>query len=290
MLYYICPMHTYWFISVYAFMGIYPSWNDHRGKMIIKFAIYAVINSIIFDISGVAEKFFYPLWPLLGFDDGKHPIMHEWAFRLGLDHWVCFIGMLCAYNYPYFEAFVQRIEQNGSLQMSQRWKEILIKCSISVPLLVAFLLWHGFVLGPLDKYDYNKLHPYLSFIPILVFIWFRNMFPILRTYYIHLFAELGKITLETYLSQLHAYLQSNAKELVAYIVGYPLLNFSFNTIVYLGISHTLFNLTTDISAYLLPKDMKVLRWRALCAVLTIVGAFLLAALSHVYISQILPYL
>ena len=80
------------------------------------------------------------------------------------------------------------------------------------------------------------------------------MWPVFRTRYVHMFAWLGKVTLETYLSQLHIYLQSNAKHLVTYIPGYPLLNFALATVVYMLVSFRLFHITTEVSAFVLPQD------------------------------------
>ena len=255
MLYYICAMHTYWFLSVYAMMGIFPSWNTHRWLMLAKFTTYAIINAIIFEIPGNAEIVFKPLFLILGFNDGSDDIMHEWAFRGGLDHWVCFIGMLCAYNYPYYETFMKAIENpSGKLGTKAR---IIYKMLLSGFFLLIYGVWHKHVLC-LEKYAYNRLHPYTSWIPVLTFIVHRNLLPGLRTKYIDLFCWLGKITLETYLSQLHIYLQSNAKGLVEYIPGYPLLNFALATGIYLCVSNALFKITVQMSSFLLPKDYHVL--------------------------------
>ncbi len=71
-----------------------------------------------------------------------------------------------------------------------------------------------------------------------------------------MFAWLGKITLETYLSQLHIYLQSNAKNIIVFIPGYRFLNFSFATVIYLSVAYILFNLTTEFSAYLFPNNSR----------------------------------
>ena len=89
-----------------------------------------------------------------------------------------------------------------------------------------------------------------------------------------MFAWLGKITLETYLSQLHIYLQSNAKNLIVYIPGYHLLNFALSNIIYLGISYVLFNLTTEFSAYLFPNNYKLIGKNFLTAI----GVFGVSAL------------
>jgi hypothetical protein len=52
-----------------------------------------------------------------------------------------------------------------------------------------------------EKLDYNNIHPYTSVIPISVYILVRNLTPYLRHRHMEMFAWLGRITLETYLSQ-----------------------------------------------------------------------------------------
>jgi len=94
--------------------------------------------------------------------------------------------------------------------------------------------------------------------PIVVYIVVRNLWSALRVRYVHLFAWLGRITLETYLSQLHILLQSNAKHLIVYVPGYPLVNFSLATLVYLTASYRLFHITTEISAFLIPRDRRLM--------------------------------
>lgn len=251
MLYYICAMHSYWFISVYVFMGVLKSWNTDSKKMFLKFCVYFLFNCIIFEIPFVTSNIFRPFQFVLGFTVPKYGKMHEWAFRAGLDHWACFFGMICAYNYPHFENFINNIEKTDD------WKRRLcVKCLMVTSCVIGLVLWYGHVMTR-EKYSYNAVHPYTSLIPIFCFIILRNSFATLRSYYIELFAWLGKITLETYLSQLHIYLQSNAKHFIGYIPNYHFLNFALATVIYLPVSYILFNLTTEFSSYLLPNDMKV---------------------------------
>ena len=220
--------------------------------MAVKFFMYFIFNALIFEVDVIKNNIFRPLWFILEFHMPNYDPMHEWVFRAGLDHWACFVGMLCAYNYPLFENFMKTLEKSENVMRCITVKVFMVAVSVA-----ALCVWY-FAFMRQDKFSYNKIHPYTSAIPIICFIVIRNSFPVLRQHHVSMFAWLGKITLETYLSQLHVYLQSNAKDAIRYLpTGYPLLNFALATIIYLIISHKLFDLTTDFSAYLIPKDMRV---------------------------------
>ncbi|GFS25912.1 CAS1 domain-containing protein 1-like [Elysia marginata] len=278
MLYYICAMHTYWFLTVYAFMRVLQSWNRNSKLMALKFAAYAFFNAIIFDIPGVSQVVFRPLHLILGLHDGSPDIMHEWSFRAGLDHWACFFGMLCAYNYPHFEKYMAYLDSKSS-DPREAMRKLLMRLAIAAACLCAGFIWF-FSFMRLEKYSYNAYHPYTSMIPVLCFIILRNIHPFLRSYHIGLFAWLGKITLETYLSQLHIYLLANARTLLTLLTGYPMLNFALATILYLVVSHRLFVITNDCSNFLLPHSKDVRRslrnFAGMAAVLALSSAIFFA--------------
>lgn len=220
--------------------------------MAAKFAAYILFNALIFEIPGMCSLLFRPLSFIFGFHDGKHDIMHEWEFRAGLDHWACLVGMLCAYNYPHFEAFVKHLERGPDNVWSYK---LWVKLGMVGGAAGVGVGWY-FLFMQAEKFAYNATHCYTAMLPILVFVVLRNAFPVLRRYHCGLFASLGKITLETYLSQLHIYLQSNAKHLIGYLPGYPLLTFALATIIYLTLSHVLFNLTLSFSAFFVQKEWR----------------------------------
>lgn len=261
MLYYICPMHTFWFLSVYCFMKLLNTWNEDPKKMTVKFMIYFLLVFLMFDVPGVGYVVFKPLSFILSYENS----LHEWMFRAGLDHYATLLGMLCAYFHPNFERLMRYLDEKSSA------KRIAIRCGIASVCLTAFALWVRYIFA-LEKYEYNKLHPYFSFVPLLSYIFLRNVLPVFRKYYFYMFTWLGKVTLETYISQLHIYLQGNAKFLISFFPGYPLLNFAFASVLYLFLSYQLFHLTVDISSFLIPKDynslMKTLAigivWLTMC--------------------------
>ena len=258
MLYYICPMHTFWFLSTYCFMRLMNSWNEDPKKMAVKFIVYFLTVFLLFDVPKVGEIFFKPFSFILNYENS----LHEWMFRAGLDHYATLLGMLCAYYHPNFERLMGYLDEKPIAQRK------VIRFGIAFICVLSFTLWVTFIFMR-EKYEYNKVHPYFSFIPLLSYMFLRNMFPFLRKHYLHMFTWLGKITLETYISQLHIYLQGNARFLISFIPEYPLLNFALATIIYLFLSYCLFHITIDISAYLIPKD-----YRTMLKTVTVAGVWL----------------
>ena len=76
-----------------------------------------------------------------------------------------------------------------------------------------------------------QVHPYTSWIPITLWIVYRNILPTMRLYNLRLYGWLGCITLETYIGQFHIWLKTavpngQPKALLSLAPGYPLLNFA----------------------------------------------------------------
>jgi len=231
-LYYICPLHTFYFILVYVVMFLFADRNHTKWTIRIKFVVTAIVIYIIWDINGgLFDRLFAFLGttPVIGANSGS---VWEWYFRTSLDHWSAFLGMIFALNFPLSEQYFAKAK--------------------GLPLMVAaaamgLLTIYWFVeIYSKDKLSYNLTHSYTAIIPLTSYIFFRNITPGVRSGVSMSLHELGKTTLETYLLQHHVWLTSNAKTLLNITPGYPWINFALATVLFYVLSKELYRLTMTL--------------------------------------------
>merc|ERR1719247_3662407 len=169
----------------------------------------------------------------------------EWYFRTFLDHWSSLFGMVFGFLLSGYSEWLKRVDGLEDAFKTQA-AAMVIPGAIS-------LVWAWTELGK-EKFEYNALHPFLTPIPILGWIFFRNLTLSCRQRYLGLLAEAGKITLETYLLQHHLWMTSSAKSLLVFLPGWPLANYLAVSAVYVALAWRLQHATMELREVFLPNE------------------------------------
>lgn len=231
MQYYVCALHTFFFLCVYAMMGIAWQWNKSDRLLLVKFGVLFAILFLLFDVPslGLFQAIFGP-FPIFYWNNS----LWEWWFRSRLDHYATFFGMVCAWNVKRLESFLARLDSGVNPA-----RKYMTQAAAASVLLALGTLWMVYCLW-LPKSPYNAQHAYTSIIPIVLYILLRNLTPWLRRHVLPLFTWFGKITLETYILQFHIWLSDDAATIITYLPNYPMFNFMLATAIYVALSVIMF--------------------------------------------------
>jgi N-acetylneuraminate 9-O-acetyltransferase len=105
-LYYICPMHTFYFLMVYAAMAVLNQYNHTKWAIRGKIFALGIIIYIVWDVNPNNLFDFLFAWlgteKVIGANSGS---VWEYYFRTSLDHWSSYLGMIFALNFPLCEQY-----------------------------------------------------------------------------------------------------------------------------------------------------------------------------------------
>lgn len=272
MLYYICPMHTLFTVMVYAALAIGARYNKSDLAIWLKIAACFLTVFVFWDLKFVFYALWTPFMFLMGYSDPRRPgsdHLYEWHFRSSLDRYIWIYGMICAFMHPKIEKFLQAVD-GMEAKRRRATRAVLVAFWVGV----GYAWYHYVYLLP--KIEYNRIHPYTSWIPITVFFMLRNLTPPMRSFSMGLYGWLGCITLETYIGQFHTWLLSKRPDgqpiyLLTLLPGYPLLNFAAVTALYVALSHRLFATTSTLKDAVVPHDDNRLLLRNLLMMCMVAG-------------------
>ncbi|KAF9435803.1 hypothetical protein BGZ76_005487 [Entomortierella beljakovae] len=239
--YYFSPLVSFFYLVIYAMMYIGHSHNHKTVFILSKLLITSIVTAGIIHYPPVIDTVF----DVIKFFFGVTWSSKEWRFRLELDVWIVFIGALFAYGLIKAQEF--------SITAHPHWDKVRNATIIAS----AVGLFGYFVFSSsIQKFDYNLLHPYVSWIPIVSFVVLRNSTAQLRNTVSTFYTFVGKCSLETFICQFHIWLAGDTKGLLvispwAEGTGAWTLNLIISSFLFLVVSHYLSKASGEFSDWLI---------------------------------------
>lgn len=210
--YYFAPLITFWYLIIYLTMRIGHSRNSSSVFLVTKITISACIITLLIRVPQVLETVF----AVLAHTCNIQWNVSEWRFRMQLDAYVVFVGMLCSIACEKGFAILYRVESESPEFLSavcRFW--ILMHAGIIASALSGLHFYYRFAQGFSNKVDYNQWFPFVSWVPILSFVILRNCTRTLRNFRSSFFVWLGQHSLETFVLQFHIWLAADTKGILS---------------------------------------------------------------------------
>jgi N-acetylneuraminate 9-O-acetyltransferase len=234
--YYFAPLVSMWYLIIYATMVLGSRYNDRTTFLVCKILASMAIVTWFMSETWLLESLFNVLKQTCAIRWSAQ----EWSFRVKLDLWIVYFGMLTALIFL-------KIREHR-LTDHALWP-VFVKASIGAAALAMFWYFTFEMLQP-SKFTYNKWHPFISFIPIASFFTLRNANQTLRSASSRAFAYIGRCSLETFIIQYHLWLAADTKGLLIVIpwTRWRFLNTILTTIVFIYISDQVAQATAVITS------------------------------------------
>ena len=248
-LYYVCPLHTLAFLMTYGVMRANQEANYSKYGLRMKLLVLVLAICCVWDFDfGLFDLLFSPFFsrgpPTDRLPDGP---LWEWYYHSHMHHWIFFVGIIYAINYPITSLLLDKMESLSEQLLT------LAKGTVGASLFVALALWSS---GPFTtpKFAFDSTHSYFAFLPVLSFVYFRNVTPYLRQHHLAALKTMGKFSLETFLFHHYFFLADDGVSTLVLVPGYPKCNVVVSLILLLLVARTVHNLTTVLCGMTLPMD------------------------------------
>lgn len=241
MFYYFAPLVSMWYLVVHATLFLGSQYNERTYFFLGKTILSASVTTLFFKAQWPMEILFGLLKDIFNIRWSAR----EWTFRVTLDLWIVYVGMLAAFT-------VVKIRERR-LTDHPRWP-LAVKAAAITSAFV--LVWFfAFELGQENKYAYNTWHPYTSPLPVLAFVVLRNANATLRSASSKAFMLVGKCSLELFIVQYHFWLAGDTKGVLLIIPGtqWRPINFVFTGFIFMYLCHRVANATGEVTKTLCAK-------------------------------------
>lgn len=236
--YYFTPLVSLWFLVIWLTMYVGHRYNNKVWFVLVKMGVMCCLTTAMIHLPGLLEAMFDLLATLANI----HWQAAEWRFRLALDAYIVYIGML-------FALATIKIKEHRIVQERDTTSFALLKWVTVALAGIAMVGYFWFELSQPSKQAYNGYHPYISWIPVVAFIILRNATLFLRNTNSGFFMWIGKCSLETFIGQFHMWLAADTKGLLVVIPSSWIhrlggqgdwgwwLNFFVSSILFLFVCH-----------------------------------------------------
>ena len=237
-IYYFSPLVTIWYFVIRLIMRIQSEKNKDWRFLLGKILIATVLISLLLASKSVFSIVVTAAALLTGtvWDGG------EWHFRMALDRYIVFGGMLFAF------AFLKLSEHIPTLSIERAQQLNMFGLFAGT---LGMLWYFSFELSFAEKVLYNTYHPYISIVPVVSFVILRNATESARKTTSALYAFFGRISLETFIVQFHFWLAMDTRGLLVVFPGESAAIWWLNFIVVSGmfvyVSWMLAKVTGDLS-------------------------------------------
>ncbi len=232
--YYFTPLVTMWYIVIYFTFLPASQYNNRTPFLLAKIFLSAGLMAWFFWDKRLLEMLFEILYKFCGIRWSAR----EWAFRVSLDMWIVYVGILV--SIAVMKIHEMRLTENP------RWPNIVVASTVVSG--VCIVWFFVFELCQESKFTYNAWHPYISFLPIISFVILRNANPVLRSASSRGFVFLGKCSLELFIVQFHFWLAGDSKGVLVVLPStrWRPLNFVITSVMFIYICDRIAWATGDL--------------------------------------------
>ncbi|KAJ2981721.1 hypothetical protein NUW58_g6615 [Xylaria curta] len=202
--YYFAPAVTFYYLVIYIMLRTLKESNYDPWPLAMKVLVTASFTSMFITTPGFLEMTTDILRTVfrMTFD------VYELRFRLALDRYIVFVGVMVAslvHTVTLTDAREVFTSKGSPRLFDSGRPRFWVVCSAGLVLFFFFTQS-----GLSSKQSYNAAHPYISWIPVLAMITLRNLYTPAQNVFLAIPAALGRISLETYILQYHIWLGGDA--------------------------------------------------------------------------------